>query len=239
VAIKLLFLETVYENDGQMRKHVQNTLTQQIEDDIVFGVLSPGARLTEDRIIEQYSVRRHAVRTAFAELKARRMLIHEPNRGVEVVAFTPNEVEELYEIRLVLESSAARKTKLPVAKTISDQLTEIATAHKNAYQAGDLRGVFHLNKDFHRVQFSCCSNKNLVKLVQEYARIVQPIRVMQYGSGEHMSLVIEQHFAIIDAMKADSQERYVQTAIDHLPVSAVRAFRKHFESRHAKQRVVG
>ena len=218
---------------------MQNTLTQQIEDDIVFGVISPGARLTEDRIIEHYSVKRHAVRTAFAELKARRMLIHEPNRGVEVIAFTPDEVDELYEIRLVLESSAARKTKLPVAKSIPDQLTEIATAHKNAYQKGDLRGVFHLNKDFHKVQFSCCSNKSLVKLVEEFARIVQPIRVMQYDSGEHMSLVIEQHFAIVDAMKGDSQERYIQTTTDHLPVSAVRAFRKHYESRHAKQGAVG
>ena len=44
---------------------MQNTLTQQIEDDIVFGILSPGARLTEDSIIERYSVKRHAVRTAW------------------------------------------------------------------------------------------------------------------------------------------------------------------------------
>ena len=134
---------------------MQNTLTQQIEDDIVFGILSPGARLTEDSIIERYSVKRHAVRTAFTELKARRMLIHEPNRGVEVISFTPDQAEELYEIRLILESSAAKKTKLPVAKTISDQLSEIANAHKDAYHSGDFRSVFHLNKDFHRVQFSC------------------------------------------------------------------------------------
>ena len=214
---------------------MQNTLTQQIEDDIVFGILSPGARLTEDSIIERYSVKRHAVRTAFTELKARRMLIHEPNRGVEVISFTPDQAEELYEIRLILESSAAKKTKLPVAKTISDQLSEIANAHKDAYHSGDFRSVFHLNKDFHRVQFSCCSNKNLVKMVEEFARIVQPIRVMQYGSDEHMSLIINQHFTIIDAMKEDSQERYIQATRDHLPISAVRSFRKHYDRLHAKQ----
>ena len=218
---------------------MQNALTQQIEDDIVFGVLSPGARLTEDRIIERYSVKRHAVRTAFAELKARRMLIHEPNRGVEVVSFTPGQAEELYEIRLILESAAAKKTTLPVAKPISDQLSQIAMAHKDAYHNGDFRSVFHLNKDFHRVQFSCCSNLNLVKMVEEFARIVQPIRVMQYGSGEHMSLVIKQHFAIIDAMKEDSNERYVQATRDHLPISAVRAFRKHYDSRHTRQETFG
>jgi len=218
---------------------MQNTLTQQIEDDIVFGVYWPGCRLTEDHIIEQYSVKRHAVRNTFAELKARKLLIHVPNRGVEVVSFTPYQAEELYEIRLILESSAARKTKLPVAKTISDQLSQIAMAHKESYHNGDFRHVFHLNKDFHRVQFSCCSNKNLVKMVEEFSRIVQPIRVMQYDSSEHMSLIIEQHFAIIEAMKGVSQERYVQATIDHLPMTAVHAFRKHYERRHTNQTTVG
>ena len=76
-------------------------------------------------------------------------------------------------------------------------------------------------------------------MVEEFARIVQPIRVMQYDSSEHMSLIIEQHFAIIEAMKGVSQERYVQATIDHLPMTAVHAFRKHYERRHTNQTTVG
>ena len=76
-------------------------------------------------------------------------------------------------------------------------------------------------------------------MVEEFARIVQPIRVMQYDSSEHMTLIIEQHFAIIEAMKGVSQERYVQATRDHLPISAVRAFRKHYDSRHTKQETFG
>ena len=161
---------------------MRENLTKKLEEDIIFGVLLPGSRLTEERIIEEYSTKRHAVRTTFAELKTLGLLTHKPNHGVEVISFTPDQVQEIYEIRLILEASAAKKTRLPVINSISNKLFDIATAHKNAYDEGRFREVFNLNKEFHTVQFSCCTNKRLIKLVSEYARIVHPIRCLLYTS---------------------------------------------------------
>ena len=209
---------------------MRENLTKKLEEDIIFGVLLPGSRLTEERIIEEYSTKRHAVRTSFAELKTRGLLTHKPNHGVEVISFTPDQVQEIYEIRLILEASAAKKTRLPVINSISNKLFDIATAHKNAYDEGRFREVFNLNKEFHTVQFSCCTNKRLIKLVSEYARIVHPIRVMQYGNRTHMDLVINQHFEIVNSMKGNCLDRYMQATTDHLPASAVIAFRKNYEN---------
>ena len=95
------------------------SLTDALEDDIIFGRFAPGARITEDRVMEQYDAKRHAVRNAFAALEARGLLIRKPNRGVEVVEFTPDEVDALYDVRIVLETAAAERTPLPAPDDVA------------------------------------------------------------------------------------------------------------------------
>ncbi len=209
---------------------MSDTLTADLENDIVFGVFGPGVRVTEDRIMDRYSVKRHAVRAAFATLESRGLLTHKTNRGVEVVELTPDEVDQLYEIRLILETAAAERTPLPVDTAITEKLEALAERHANAYEEGDFRSVLALNKDFHMVQFSCCENSRLLEMIEEHARIAQPIRVLKYDDDVHMRTVMAQHFAIIEAMKGSSQSAYVTATQEHLPASA-EAYRKLHERR--------
>lgn len=205
-------------------------LDTEIEEDIVFGVYPPGTRLVEDRVMERYNVSRHATRAAFAALEARKLLVHMPNRGVEVIRYTPDEVDALYDIRMVLETAAAARTALPVPETIIEQLTAIAHSHEAAWRDGDYRQVFALNLQFHRVQFSCCSNAPLIGLIEDHTRMVQPIRAIKYDDPAHMREVIAQHFQIIQAMHGADTQRYVEAVREHLPASA-RAYRDFYARR--------
>lgn len=207
-------------------------LASEIENDIIFGVYGPGARLTEDRIIERYEVKRHAVRAAFSELEQRGLLVHRANRGVEVVEFTPDQVDQLYEVRIILETSAAQSTPLPVPPAVIKQMEKLASAHEQAIKTENFREVFWLNKRFHEVQFSCCPNERLRTLIKEHTRIAQPIRVVKYDDSKHMSTVVAQHYEIIAAMKGRDQDAYVSATRKHLPASA-EAYRKLFERRFA------
>lgn len=208
-------------------------LAADIENDIVFGVYGPGARLTEDRIIERYDVKRHVVRAAFTALEQRGLLVHRANRGVEVVEFTPDQIDELYQVRIVLETSAAEITPLPVSPAVVEQMEQLAGEHKQAIEAEDFRQVFSLNKRFHEVQFSCCPNERLRHLIKEHTRIAQPIRVVKYDDTGHMSNVVAQHYEIIEAMKGSDQDAYVAATRKHLPASA-EAYRRLFERRFTR-----
>ena len=206
------------------------TLTADLENDVIFGVYQPGSRIIEDRVMERHGAKRHAVRTAFAELEARGLLIRKPNRGVEVVDFTPDEVDALYEVRIVLESAAAERTPLPCEAVVTDRLEDIARRHEQAVEDKDLRAVFWLNLEFHEVQFSCCSNRRLADLISNHARAAQPIRVVKYDDAEHMHIVVAQHFDIITALRGTSHDALVAAIRAHLPASA-EAYRKLYERR--------
>lgn len=195
-------------------------LIQDLENDVIFGVYPPGARIIEERVMEDYGVKRHAVRNAFAELEARGLLMRRPNRGVEVVDFTPDEVDALYDVRIILETAAAERTKLPCDPEITAKLDDIASRHSTAVTEQDFRAVFWLNQEFHEVQYSCCSNPRLAELIGKHARAAQPIRVVKYEDQTHMEQVVRQHFDIIAALSGTSQDALVAAVRAHLPASA-------------------
>ncbi|WP_417210161.1 GntR family transcriptional regulator [Antarctobacter sp.] len=211
------------------------SLLKDLENDIIFGVYPPGSRITEDSVMEAYDVKRHVVRHAFAELESHGLLVHRPRRGVEVVDYTPDEVDALYDLRIVLETAAARRTPLPVAPALIEQLRDIASQHEAALRREDFRGVYELNQRFHERQYSCCDNPRLADLIARHARMAQPIRVVKYDDKGHMTAIVDQHRAIIDAMTRTSTDAYETAVRNHLPASA-EAYRILYERRFGQRR---
>lgn len=209
---------------------MHDTLTADLENDVIFGVYQPGTRIIEDRVMERYGAKRHAVRNAFAELEARGLLVRRPNRGVEVVDFTPDEVDALYEVRIILETAAAERTPLPCSPSVAQRLEDIAKRHEQAVKDKNFRAVFWLNQEFHELQYSCCGNRRLADLIGNHARAAQPIRVVKYDDAEHMRNVVAQHFDIITALRGTSHSALVAAVRAHLPASA-EAYRLTYERR--------
>ena len=210
---------------------MQDNLVDDLENDIIFGVFSPGARIIEDRVMERYGAKRHAVRNAFAALEGRGLLVHRPNRGVEVVEFTPDEVDALYDVRVILETAAAERTALPCDPDLTARLEAIARRHEQAVHDKDFREVFRLNQEFHEVQYSCCGNPRLAEMIGNHARAAQPIRVVKYDDADHMKTIVAQHFDIIEAMRGTSRDALIRAVRAHLPASA-EAYRTLYERRY-------
>ncbi len=210
-------------------------LEQDLENDIIFGIYPPGSRITEDSVMAQYNAKRHLVRSAFTLLETQGLLVRWPHRGVEVVELTPAEVDALYDVRIVLETAAAARTKLPADPAVVDRLTEISNLHAAAVESGDFRQVFWLNQEFHELQFSCCDNPRLEALIAQHARMAQPIRVVKYDDHDHMAQVVSQHRTIIHAMSGTATDTYVEATREHLPASA-EAYRILYERRHQGRR---
>lgn len=198
-----------------------------VEEDIVFGVMPAQARLIEDRLIERFDTKRHVIREAFAHLEGLGLVKRVPNRGAVVAELTPDEVRAIYDVREMLETGAAYRTRLPAPTAITDGMSRIQEKHSAAVESEDFRAVFRLNIEFHKVQYSCCNNPYLVQSIQEYARKAHLIRAVMYGDKAHMEKVIEQHWAIIDAMRGISNEVVAELIRFHLPGSPEEYIRNH------------
>jgi DNA-binding GntR family transcriptional regulator len=205
-----------------------------IEEDIVFGVFPPQSRLIEERLSERFDAKRHVIREVFAQLEDLGLVARVPNKGAVVAELTPTEVREIYEIRELLETNAALRTPLPTPRGVIERMTEIQRLHADAVSEEDFRAVFHLNIEFHRVQYSASTNQHLVQTIEDYARKAHLIRAVKYGDRTHMAKVVEQHWAIVEAMSGRDHARLVQLIKEHLPGSPEEYIRM-YEIRYGRQ----
>lgn len=75
------------------------------------GALRPGGRLRETDLATRSALRSTSVRDAFRRLEANGMIEHRPRIGAVIRVLPHGEVVELYEMRLVLERTAAGDEK--------------------------------------------------------------------------------------------------------------------------------
>jgi len=113
-------------------KTLSGQITHRLREAIVEGTLSPGEKLNEPKLAEQFNVSRGPLREAIQRLVAMRLVTHVPHVGATVTTFDLNSIIELYEVREALEGKAAA---LAAKKMSSDdilklrELLEIHQAH--------------------------------------------------------------------------------------------------------------
>src|SRR6266496_4452852 len=85
------------------RQSLTSAVADKLRDQIIRGEIPEGAQLRQDAIATQFQVSRIPVREALRQLDAEGLIAIVPNRGAIVPALSPNDVEELFSIRALLE----------------------------------------------------------------------------------------------------------------------------------------
>jgi DNA-binding GntR family transcriptional regulator len=190
-----------------------------LEEDIVLGRLHPRERLIEDDLIRRFGFKRHAAREALAELVKLGLAERKKNVGSEVRAFSAKEVLELYQLRELLESEAARLLPCPLPGDSLQILIDIQRLHDQAVAAQDLRAVFHANKRFHETLFGFCENGVLHKAIQEYARQTHPIRFSSLVDAAYRERARQEHWGMIEALRDGRRNDLIDLCRNHLAPS--------------------
>ncbi|MGH9394642.1 MAG: GntR family transcriptional regulator [Terriglobales bacterium] len=90
------------------RQSLASAVADKLRDKIIVGELPEGGQLRQDEIAAEFQVSRIPVREAFRELLADGLININPNRGAVVSVLPPGEIEELFQIRAVLEGEVLR-----------------------------------------------------------------------------------------------------------------------------------
>ena len=140
-------------------------VVEQLEEEIVFGRLRPRERLVEEELAARFQVKRHFIRQALFELERVGIVVRPRGRGARVREFTPEQVEDLYLVRELLETKAAMVMPLPVDPTLIDELDETLTVHAEAVKAGDIKVIYRTNIRFHQLLFGASKNPYLTEAI--------------------------------------------------------------------------
>ena len=190
-----------------------------LEEDIVLGRLHPRERLIEEELCERFGVTRHILRLVFAELSRMGIVERIPNRGALVRAFSSKDVEQLYTLRAMLETSAAAQIAFPVSDADMEELRQIQAKHDRAVADDDLVLLFRSNQQFHSKLFSLCGNGFLTEAIETYAQRAHGIRFHVLLGPEQRRRARDEHHLMIDALLRQDREALVDLCRNHLPAS--------------------
>jgi DNA-binding GntR family transcriptional regulator len=142
---------------------------------ILEGSLAPGERLVEAQLSQELGVSRMPVREALRSLAAEGVVSIEPRRGATVTAYTPEQVQELVEVRATLEALNAKLAARRRDPAQLARLSQMLAAGVKPSPAADLAQVQRENAEFHEAIAQAAANsvlRDMVRMLRERTAVI-------------------------------------------------------------------
>jgi DNA-binding GntR family transcriptional regulator len=162
---------------GIMRLQAAPLLRQEgydaLEELIIYGSLAPGQHLAETELASRLAVSRNPVREALPLLHREGWLDLEPRQGAFVHAATVKEVDDVFDIREILEVESARRAAHNVTPAAITLLRERLAAGRAALERGEERELIGANASFHATVAELADNRMLAQLLSSLDKRVR------------------------------------------------------------------
>ena len=198
-------------NRSSLRAQIKDVILQRI----VEGSLEPGSRIVETRIAHELGVSQGPVREALRDLEQLGCVVHEPNRGCSVRAFSVEELLEAFPVRAALEALAAR---LAAERITGAELAELGQAlerMRKAARRGDAHDQSQANASFHATIVRAARNGTLERqwqMLEPYSRTYLTVS----RPGIDLAHLSERHVPILDALRRRDPAAAAEAMHQHL-----------------------
>lgn len=210
-----------------------------LEEDIIFGRLKPGERLREEALLDRFGHSRHFIRAAFVRLEKKGIVVRTRNVGAAVRAFSVAEVEEVYDVREMIQRQAALRIRLPADPAAVAHIEAIQAEYSRAVDAGDFRAIHDANDRFHLAVFALCGNAHLVSLVQQYMDMTYIIRTNTFSDARALQRSREQHEVMIAHLRGRDSWAFAELCVQHLRPNKDEYIRRLHEAAAAREPAIG
>ena len=177
---------------------------------IISGQLPPGTPLREERLAEEFGISPTPVREAFRRLEYEGWVQSRPYQGCCTRKFTAKDIDELYQLREILEGMAAATAAREATSEALDKIKAALDAEENylretaeKYQMDEMPPAFFEDVDFHAAIADAGSNQLLKqRLTMLKAQITFSFIIIRKipGSLAEQYRVFEEHTMIYNAI---------------------------------------
>lgn len=196
---------------------------QAILDAICDGRLTPGERLTQERLAESLSVSRQPVLQALLLLKRDGFITEAGSRGMMVAPLLPDYITHLYQVRSVLDGLAAREA----ARRRANLSPILLAVGRRATKDRDIGAMIDADLAFHRAIYAAAGNPVLVQTADRHWSHFRRVMgaVLQHAASR--TAIWDEHEAMLDAIAQGDDLRAQRLAMDHCEAAGENLAREH------------
>jgi DNA-binding GntR family transcriptional regulator len=205
----------VIRNNKTIRKKAYEFLRERVLD----GEIPPDVRLVESKIAAQIGTSRTPVREALHNLELEGLLKSIPRVGYVVAAISEEDLEEICEIRAVIESLAARRAVKKAQPKLVAELRKNIFDQEEKVNRGEFGVFVELCAQFHETIAKLSDSKRLLELSQTLRRHMLRYRVKSIYKSETARGVIDGHKKILEAIGRGDLDEINNAIHDHMEES--------------------
>ena len=196
---------------------VRERVYEYIKTAILSGHLNPGEKLTEEHLAETLGVSRTPIREALHKLESEGLIKTRKKRGFIVSRDSKEEVEELFELRSILEGYGLRVISESISEEILHRLDRFIQNAEEALRRNKIEDVFKWNTQFHDTLHELIASKTrLHRLIVNMRKYVLRYRkdTLRYPDGGRRS--VEGHRKIMMALQLKDPDLCERVMREHI-----------------------
>jgi DNA-binding GntR family transcriptional regulator len=183
----------------------ENAYTQ-LRNLILSGQLPPDSAITENAIVEKLAIGKTPVREAMRRLVLEGLLDVTPRLGYTVVGISQRDVDDIFQLRVILEVGAAQLAAASMTPEVLDRLQALSTTGYDPDDPESIERYAAMNAEFHDIIATLSGNRRLAELITrlmlESRRFIQIAQL----TPEHGREVVVQHAAIVQAFRSGDRD---------------------------------
>lgn len=182
----------------------------------------PGQEISEKMLNEELSFGRTPIREALVTLKSQNLITVYPRKGMQIRPFTKKYINEIYQIRKMMEPSIIIQFKDTYSKTsildLQRQLEDPKDMDNSAFYKKDI--------EFHMYFIEMTQNESLITFYENI--MIETYRLAMYAAINNFSSREEnvpQHSKIIRALMTENNDQIAMSVNEHINHSLITLIR--------------
>jgi DNA-binding GntR family transcriptional regulator len=208
-------------SDSDLAKNFQrSSLSKQVSEHLfqllITGVLKPGDKVNELALAKSLRVSRNPIREAIRKLEQKGILVTETGRGAFVRKLNDKDINEIGELRLLIETTALRRSMKKVDQQAVDDLRHIIGEMERAAKDGLAERLVESDFKFHAKIVSLAGNSRFDRVFQDVFDEMRVVVALLDLQSDPAHSGATDHLPIFEAIEAGDVRRATRALEDHI-----------------------
>lgn len=204
---------------------------QKLRADILSCKLEPGQEVSEAELAEHFEVSKTPVREALAALRQERLVQTFPRRGYQIAPITFGDMNELFDLRTILEAGAGELACDQITDAELTQLRDLAEVVYEKDETPTIEAFIAANRDFHLAIAKASRNDRLHSILKRQISELERFFYLGAQLRDVNSETNSDHIEIVDALAARDKGKVRDLMVRHNDVTRQGLFQELAMSR--------
>lgn len=203
-------------NERKAREGSADAVHGTLREAILSKVLRPGQTFAEEDLAQAFGVSRTPIREAILRLESEHLVARRGRRRLSVTEISSEEILEIYDVRVVLDSLAA---ELAAKKATPPEVAQLKWLNEQLMAvggSGDFERMSSLNLEFHDWMARAGQNAFLLNQLRGVRDRIRRFDRTTFEYPERWKGVVAEHEAILTAIEAGDPDKAGEAARTHM-----------------------